>query len=67
MNYNSIKVNRLQNNAGLFIGRNMQSQWKHRARISDGFGKIVGNANKIMNNSTIVREEPGSGMPGFPL
>ena len=53
--YHSIKVNRIQNSSGLFYGVNMQYKWNHKGRISDGFGRVIGDSNKISNNTTIVK------------
>lgn len=53
--YQSIKVNRIQNSSGLFYGMNIQYKWHHKGRISDGFGRVIGHSNKILNNTTVVK------------
>jgi hypothetical protein len=53
--YQSIKVNRIQNSAGLFYGVNIQYKWNNKGRISEGFGRVMGDSNKILNNTTIVK------------
>lgn len=55
IHYQSIKVNKIQNSSGLFYGVNIQYKWNHKSRISDGFGKIVGDSNKISNNTTVAK------------
>ncbi|WP_078410025.1 hypothetical protein [Priestia abyssalis] len=56
--FHSINVNMIQNSSGLFYGVNLQSKWKNKGRISDGFGRVNGHSNKILNNTSIVK---GSG------
>ncbi|MDQ0247073.1 hypothetical protein J2S09_004714 [Bacillus fengqiuensis] len=53
--YHSINVNMIQNSSGLFYGVNLQSKWKNKARISDGFGRVNGHSNKISSNISIVK------------
>ncbi|MFC3885557.1 hypothetical protein ACFOU2_19615 [Bacillus songklensis] len=53
--YHSIKVNKVQNSSGLFYGVNIQYKWSNKGRISDGFGRVMGHSNKILNNTTIVK------------
>ncbi len=55
IHYHSIKVNKIQNSSGLFYGVNIQYKWSHKSQISDGFGKIVGHSNKILNNTTVAK------------
>ncbi|AYE51632.1 hypothetical protein ABEW33_16100 [Priestia megaterium] len=55
IHYQSIKVNKIQNSSGLFYGVNIQYKWNHKSRISDGFGKIIGDSNKISNNTTVAK------------
>lgn len=55
IHYHSIKVNKIQNSSGLFYGVNIQYKWSHKSRISDGFGKVVGDSNKILNNTTVAK------------
>lgn len=55
IHYHSIKVNKIQNSSGLFYGVNIQYKWNHKSRISDGFGKVVGDSNKILNNTTVTK------------
>ncbi len=53
--YHSIKVNKIQNSSGLFYGVNIQYKWNNKCQNSDGFGRVMGDSNKILNNTTIVR------------
>lgn len=55
IHYQSIKVNKIQNSSGLFYGVSIQYKWNHKSQISDGFGKIVGDSNKILNNTTVTK------------
>ncbi|MBM7703432.1 hypothetical protein [Metabacillus iocasae] len=55
IHYKSIKVNTIQNSSGLFYGINVQYQWYHQGRHSEGFGRINGHSNKIVNNTSVAK------------
>ena len=54
--YDAIRVNRVQNSSGLFYGVNIQYGWNHKSRVSDGFGKVSGHYNRILKNTSAIRE-----------
>ncbi|WP_163100485.1 hypothetical protein [Peribacillus alkalitolerans] len=57
--FDDITIIRVEDNAGVFIGRNHQFNWKTTISSSNsGFGTVSGNDNQICNNKHfIVREE----------
>lgn len=59
--YESLNVNLIQNSSGIFYGVNVQYRWNHKARMSEGFGKVHGNGNQISHNTSVLKstQKPG--------
>lgn len=52
INFGAIAVNNLANDAGLFLGENVQQGWISPAKTNQGLN-IFGNGNLIVNNINI--------------
>ncbi|MGE5631611.1 MAG: hypothetical protein ACM3TR_11015 [Caulobacteraceae bacterium] len=47
VSFNSIIVNAININSGIFVGTNNQSTWKSSNNIKAGFGAVAGNYNVV--------------------
>ena len=41
-----IKVNNVENASALNVGQNLLNDWKNHAKFNQGFGQVIGDANK---------------------
>lgn len=46
INIFSIKVNNVENASALNVGQNLLNDWKNHAKYNQGFGNVMGDANK---------------------
>ena len=46
INIFSIKVNNVENASALNVGQNLLNDWKNHAKYNQGFGQLIGDANK---------------------
>lgn len=58
--FDDLNVKALDRNAGIFFGKNVQSNWNTNLHNNTGFGVVTGNSNEITSNSTLVLNEPPS-------
>ncbi|WP_338780751.1 hypothetical protein [Metabacillus sp. FJAT-52054] len=55
INFKDLNVHEIADNAGIFIGRNLQINWTSSLDSHhSGFGTISGNDNEIFHNSHLV-------------
>ncbi len=56
--FDDLTVNAVKNNAGVFIGKNVQQNWKTTISSSNsGFGTISGDDNQLSYNTHLVLGE----------
>ncbi|MFP7735145.1 hypothetical protein ACLHDF_17325 [Priestia aryabhattai] len=56
--FDDITVNAVKNNAGVFIGKNVQQNWETTINSSNsGFGTISGDDNQLSYNTHLVLGE----------
>lgn len=56
--FDDLTVNAVKNNAGVFIGKNVQQNWETTIISSNsGFGTILGDDNQISYNTHLVLGE----------
>ena len=56
--FDHMTVSEIEDNAGIFIGRNVQFHWSTTLDHSrNGFGAVSGNDNKISGNTHLVLRE----------
>lgn len=60
LSFNAINVNRMDSNAGVFIGKTKGCDWKFKKKINAGMGpnrtKSTGKS-PILQNATIIYDE----------
>ena len=54
--YKSIKIDKIQESSGLFIGTNIQKGRIQESIINEGFGTIKGKKNKVKGNVGVVKK-----------
>ncbi|MBY0099525.1 hypothetical protein H0185_22435 [Mesobacillus maritimus] len=53
--FEDITVSNIEDNSGVFIGKNYQFYWRSIIkRNNSAFGEVIGNENKLSNNTHIV-------------
>lgn len=53
--FEDINVSNIEDNSGIFIGKNYQFYWRSTIKRShSGFGKVIGKENKLSNNTHLV-------------
>ncbi|MDW4509728.1 hypothetical protein [Priestia megaterium] len=56
--FDDLTVNAVKNNAGVFIGKNVQQNWETTiSSCNSGFGTIAGDDNQISYNTHLVLGE----------
>ncbi|KRE01916.1 MULTISPECIES: hypothetical protein [Priestia] len=56
--FDDLTVNAVKNNAGVFIGKNVQQNWETTiTRSNSGFGTISGDDNQLSYNTHLVLGE----------
>lgn len=55
--FDSIKVNAIETNSGIFVGTNTQFNWNTSSNIKSGFGVLIGKQNTVGRNINIVHDD----------
>ncbi|MCM3705287.1 MULTISPECIES: hypothetical protein [Cytobacillus] len=55
--FNNLNVDLLENNSGIFMGKNRQFYWSSAGKTHSGFGAIYGQENEISHNTHFVLKE----------
>jgi hypothetical protein len=54
--FNSILVNSIETNSGIFVGMNSQSSWNSNSNNKSGFGQVLGTKNVITRGINIFMD-----------
>jgi len=54
--FDSIKVNHLEKNCGIFVGTNQQNGWSTSFSNKAGFGTVSGHLNRVSKNINIFHD-----------
>lgn len=55
--FDSITVNAIETNSGIFIGTNWQPSWRSNNNSKSAFGSITGHYNVIHENLNIFKDD----------
>lgn len=55
--FDSIYVNAIEKNSGIFVGPNSQNGWHTHSKENAALGTVVGTANLIHHNVNVVHDE----------
>jgi hypothetical protein len=61
--FDSIKVNSIEANSGIFVGTNSQINWSSISHQKAGFGKIVGHYNAVSKNFNFFSDDDAIDTP----
>ncbi len=56
VSFNSILVNSIDTNSGIFVGSNLQNNWNSNSNNKCGFGAILGNGNIVSRGVNIFMD-----------
>ncbi len=56
ISFKKLEVGEIANSSGIFSGENSMSYWKHRAKINEGFGTILGDHNQLSHSNNILSD-----------
>lgn len=56
VSFNSILVNSITTNSGIFVGTNTQANWNSCSNNKSGFGEVLGTGNVISNGVNIFMD-----------
>ncbi|HWR61127.1 MAG TPA: hypothetical protein VN580_05910 [Clostridia bacterium] len=54
--FNSILVNSISTNSGIFVGSNLQNSWNSNGNHKSGFGNVIGNGNIVSRGVNIFMD-----------
>lgn len=54
ISFKKLEVGEITNSSGIFSGENILNNWKHRAKINEGFGNISGDQNQLVYSKNIL-------------
>jgi hypothetical protein len=57
IHFDSIKVNAIDTNAGIFVGTNTQSFWTSNSSTKSGFGSVTGSENIVTRAVCIFKDD----------
>ncbi|WP_079477230.1 hypothetical protein [Halobacillus salinus] len=55
--FDSIYVNAIEKNSGIFVGPNSQNGWSTQSKENAALGTVVGTANVIHHNVNVIHDE----------
>jgi hypothetical protein len=55
--FDSIRVNAIETNSGIFVGTNTQLYWSSARNNKSGFGSITGHHNQVARNINIFNDD----------
>jgi hypothetical protein len=59
----SIKVNAIETNSGIFVGTNTHINWSSISNQKSGFGSITGHYNAVVKNFNLFSDDDGIDTP----
>ncbi|MFC0524277.1 hypothetical protein ACFFGV_11940 [Pontibacillus salicampi] len=61
--FDSIQVNSVRENSGIFTGSNIQMYWNSSSKANNGLGEVFGTSNVMCYNINIVQDNDEVDMP----
>ncbi|MBP2243216.1 hypothetical protein J2Z40_003804 [Cytobacillus eiseniae] len=61
--FDSITINHMSGNAGVFTGSNIQLNWKSQIKENSAMGTVIGDMNRLTHNINVVYDNDAIDMP----
>lgn len=61
--FDSININNVSENAGVFVGSNIQLNWKSQTKENSAMGTVIGEKNLLSKNINVIYDNDGVDMP----
>lgn len=61
--FGSININNVSENAGVFVGSNIQVNWKSQTKGNSAMGTVIGERNILSENINVIYDNDGIDMP----
>ncbi|WP_205600768.1 spore germination protein [Gracilibacillus sp. YIM 98692] len=61
--FDSININKVSSNAGVFVGSNIQLNWSSQTKENSAQGTVIGDMNHLSQNANVVYDNDVVDMP----
>lgn len=62
--FDSIKIQQISGNSGVFVGSNLQINWNSQTKVNNALGTVIGSNNILQSNINVVYDNDLIDMPG---
>lgn len=62
--FDSIKIQQVGGNSGVFVGSNLQINWSSQIKTNSALGTVIGSHNNFQSNMNIIYDNDVIDMPG---
>lgn len=64
VHFDSIKIQQISGNSGVFVGSNLQLNWCSKTKINSALGTVIGSHNLLQANMNVIYDNDVIDMPG---